>query len=254
MTPFGQYEFNRVPFGLCVSPSVFQRFINTIFRELIAEGIMLVYVDDLIVPAADELEMIERLRRVFHVAQKYGLQFNWGKCQFLRKKIDFLGYEIEDNRVRPSMGKTEVVQTYPEPRNIRQVQSFLGLAGYFRKYIQDFARIAKPISDLLRKNSTFSFDEQQRCAFEILKQKICERPVLAIFRFGAKTELHTDASKTGLAAILMQKNSEDGSMHPVQFFSAKTSDTEQRYHCYELEVRAVIKARIFTGKSVQNYY
>lgn len=242
VTPSGQYEFLRVPFGLCVSPPVFQRYINTIFAPLIAEGIVLIYIDDLIVFAENEQEAMRRLKRVLNCAQQFNLKIKWKKCQLMKQQIEFLGYEIQDGRIRPSPNKTKDVNKFPEPRNAKQVQSFLGLAGYFRKFIENFASIAKPLSDLLKKDVRFTFNKEQQIAFHTLKERICERPVLTIFRYGAETELHTDASKWALGAILMQRDFDDGKLHPVQYFSRKTSSDEQKYHSYELEALAVVKA------------
>lgn len=242
VTPSAQYEFLRVPFGLCVSPPTFQRFINTIFCRQIQSGFVLVYMDDLIIPAETIDEAVVRLKEVLQVAAENNLQIKWKKCQLLHTKIDFLGYEIENGTIRSSPLKTKAVKTFPEPKTVQQLQSFLGLAGYFRKFIKDFAAIARPLSEQLKKSKTFHFGDEQRATFELLKEKICERPVLTIFRYGADTELHTDASKHAFGAILMQRNFDDGEMHPVRYLSIKTSETEQKYHSYELEVLAVVNA------------
>lgn len=242
VTPNGQYEFLKVPFGFCNSPAVFQRFINMIFRDLIAKGYVLIYMDDIIIIAKTIKEAIERLLMVLKIAAEFNLNIKWKKCQFLQAKIEFLGYEVEDGHVRSSPLKTRDVHKFPEPKTTQQIHSFLGLAGYFRKFIKDFALIAKPLSDLLRKDQKFQFSELQRASFTQLKTLICERPVLSIFRYGAETELHTDASKWALGAILMQRDFDDGKMHPIRYLSIKTTETEEIWQSYELEVLAIIKA------------
>lgn len=132
-----------------------------------------------------------------------------------------------DRFARPSL-KTKAVQQYEEPSNLKEIQRFLGLAGYFRNFIENFATIAKPLSDLLRQNQQFKFELAERIAFERLKTIISERPVLTIFQYGLETEVHTDASRYALAAILMQRSNEDDKMHPVRYMSIKTSLAEDK--------------------------
>ncbi|GFS81697.1 retrovirus-related Pol polyprotein from transposon 17.6 [Trichonephila clavipes] len=248
VTHNGQYEFNKVPFGLCNSPSVFQRFINHVFRDLLKEGIVIIYMDDIIIPSSDELDGLNRLTRVLKTASEYGLELNLKKLNFLKSKIEFLGHIIEKGTIKPSLDKTKAVQNFPEPKNLKQVQSFLGLSGYFRKFIQNYSIIAKPLSDLLRDNAVFHFGPEQQLAFQTLRQKLSENPVLHIFKQGAKLELHTDASKFGYGAILLQQ-SDDNKLHPVHYFSKKTTPQEKKYSSYELEVLAVIESL----KKFRNY-
>lgn len=238
----GQYQFKRVPFGLCNSPSVFQKFINQTFQPLINAGLVLPYMDDLIIPAADEDEAFSRLQKVLETCAEYGLEINKKKCHLLKRRIEFLGHVIEDGKVYPSELKTRAVLKFPTPTSIKQVQSFLGLTGYFRKFIPNYAKIAKPLSDLLRKDSKFVFAMNESNAFNQLKQVMTQGPVLNIFRQGTDTELHTDASKFGYGAILLQRSTEDNAMHPIYYMSRKTSEAEQKYCSYELEVLAIIQA------------
>lgn len=242
VVPDGQYEFLRVPFGLCNSPSVFQRFINAVFRELVGKGIVLIYMDDLIVLSNDETTGLKNLRIVLEVAGQAGLSINWKKCCFLQRKVEFLGHIVEDGTIRPSERKVKAVMCFPEPQNIRQVQAFLGLSGYFRKFIREYSRIARPLSNLLRANAVYQFGDIEKNAFRQLKIALSERPVLHLYRPGAETELHTDASKHGYGAILLQRNAEDQFLHPVYYASGKTTPAEERYTSYELEVLAIVRA------------
>jgi len=197
IVPDGQYEFLRVPFGLCNSPSVFQRFINAVFRDLIRNKIVLTYMDDLIVLSENENDGLENLKSVLTTATQAGLAINWEKCSFLQRRVEFLGYIIENGTVRPSERKVKVVMRFPEPRNVKQIQTFLGLSGYFRKFVPNYSTIARPLSNLLRTNVKFRFDMAERSASKQLKVILCQQPVLNLFRVGAETELHTDASKCG---------------------------------------------------------
>lgn len=149
----GHYEFLKVPFGLCNSPAVFQRYINAIFRELINDKVVFAYMDDLIIPSEDLQSRLNKLKKVLKVASEVGLSINWRKCKFL-------GHVIENGYVFPTERKTKAVRDFPEPCTVRQVQSFLGLSGYFRKFIPKYSEIARPLTNLLRKN--VEFEEERR--------------------------------------------------------------------------------------------
>ncbi|GFY44031.1 retrovirus-related Pol polyprotein from transposon 297 [Trichonephila inaurata madagascariensis] len=238
IVPDGQFEFNKVPFGLSTSPGVFQLYVSSIFRDLTRKGIVISYLDDLVIPAKDEKEGLEKLKIVFEVAKKYSLEIKFKKCQFLKNTIEFLGHVVENGTIKPSTAKTQAVRKFPEPTTIKQVQSFLGLTGYFRKYIKDYSTIAKPLSDLTRKENPFVFGTLQKAAFEKLKNIMSEGPLVHIYKYG-RTELHTDACKQGYGAILLQE-AEDGKLHPVYYMSKKTNTAEEKCDSYELEVLAII--------------
>ncbi|GFU51508.1 transposon Tf2-6 polyprotein [Trichonephila clavipes] len=209
--------------------------------ELMRKGIVIIYMDDLVIPAKDEKEGLEKLGEVLEVASKYGLEMRFKKCQFLRRKVEFLGHVVENGTIRPSIAKTIAVKKFPVPTTVKQVQSFLGLTGYFRKFIPAYSQIAKPLSDLTRKDNPFMFEQPQMEAFEKLKKLLTESPVLSIFQQVRTTELHTDASQQGYGAVLLQE-AEDGKLHPVQYMSQKTTPAEEKYSSYELEVLAVVNA------------
>ncbi|GFY24540.1 transposon Tf2-11 polyprotein [Trichonephila clavipes] len=153
-----------------------------------------------------------------------------------------LRHIIENNKLFPSPSKTKSVVHYPEPKTTKEVQRFLGLTGYFRKFIPAYSVIAKPLSDLLRKDTPFNFDVKQKASFDELKRLLCQKPVLGVHRQNCETEIHTDASIDGLAAVLLQRSPDDNSLHPRYYMSRKTSKTERKYTSYELEVLAIIEA------------
>ncbi|GFX00525.1 retrovirus-related Pol polyprotein from transposon 17.6 [Trichonephila clavipes] len=234
IVPDGQFEFNKVHFGLSTSSGVFQHYVSSIFRDLTRKGIVISYLDDLVIPAKNEQEGLEKLKIIFEVAKKYGLEIKFKKWQFLKKKIEFLGHIVESGTIKPSPTKTLAVRKFPEPTRIKQVQSFLCLTGYFRKYIKDYSKIAKPLSDLTRKEKLFVFGIQQKEAFEKLKKILSEGPILHLYKYGRKTELHTDACKQGYGAILLHE-AEDGTLHPVYYMLKKTNTAEEKFDSYELE-------------------
>ncbi|GBL95273.1 Retrovirus-related Pol polyprotein from transposon 297, partial [Araneus ventricosus] len=240
--PEGKYQFLKVPFGLCNSPVVFQRYNNYIFRPLINDGIVLPYLDDIIILSSSFEEGIERVELVLSIASEYGLDINFNKSHFLKKRIEFLGHVIEDDKIFASTLKTKAVLNFPEPANLKQIHSFLGLTAYFRKFISKYSTIARPLSDLLKKDRKFKFGEEERISFNQLKIMLAEKPVLRIYNPNYEIELHTDASLEGYGAILMQKSPDDKNFHPTYYMSKKTTDAEKKYSSYELDALAVIEA------------
>uniref|UniRef100_A0A0K8VRE6 RNA-directed DNA polymerase n=1 Tax=Bactrocera latifrons TaxID=174628 RepID=A0A0K8VRE6_BACLA len=240
VTHRAQFEFNFVPFGICNSPAIFCRYISAIFRDLVQAGVIVVYMDD--IPSQNEEEAIEKLDCVLKRAENFGLKIKWEKCQFLLKRINFLGYVIDEDGIRPSNDKVRSVQSFPLPHDKKSLQRFLGLTSYFRRFIEGYAVVARLLRDLLRKNVVFEFKEEQKIAFHQLRLSLISAPVLKFYNPSAQTEIHTDASMHGYGGVLLQKDVDDQQFHPIQFMSRKTRSEEQKYHSYELEVLAIIEA------------
>lgn len=238
VTPDGQYEFNRMPFGLVNAPSVFQRAVNKILNKARVKY-ALVYMDDVLIPAKDFEEGLTRLEEVLSLLREGGLTLKLNKCKFFLNKIDYLGFEISAEGIRPGSLKTEAVSKFPVPKNQHDIRRFIGLASFFRRFIKDFAITARPLTSLLKQNAVWCWSNEQQQAFDALKQKLIERPVLALYDPKAETQLHTDASKMGIAGILLQKN-EAGVFQPIAYYSRQTNSDEQKLHSYELETLAVI--------------
>ncbi|XP_011859685.1 PREDICTED: uncharacterized protein LOC105557126 [Vollenhovia emeryi] len=241
VTPLGQFEFLRMPFGLTNAPRVFQRYINDIFRDLIRENKILIYLDDILIATENVGEHLEILREVFNLARQHKLQFRLDKCSFLYREIVYLGYLIDENGIRPSAANVESVTDFPVPRNVKEVHRFVSLASYFRRFIRNFSIIAKPLYDLVKKNAVFRFGPEENRVFELLKKLLSSQPILAIYSPKLLTELHCDASAGGFGAILLQKQN-DETMRPVSYFSRRTTATEARYHSFELECLAAVYA------------
>ncbi|GFX60904.1 retrovirus-related Pol polyprotein from transposon 17.6 [Trichonephila clavipes] len=217
-------------------------------KELLRDDTLIIYLDDIIIPATDEKEAYKKLARVLETTSRYGIELNLKKCQFLQGKINFLGHVIQNSIIRPLAEKTVSVCNFPEPKNTKDVQSFLGLTGYFRKYIPSYAMIARPLSDLLRGTNPFEFGHAQKIAFQNLKNALSSEPLLHLFKEGAKLELHMDACKLELGAVLLQQG-EDGRFYPIHYMSKKASIQEEKLCSYEQEVLAVIEAL----KKFRNY-
>lgn len=162
------------------------------------------------------------------------------KCQFLKKEIKYLGYTLSGEGVTISARHTEAIKIFPQPTNAHEVQRFLGLASYFRKFIKNFALTTKPLYNLLKRSEKFIFDVNCKEAFETLKEKLTSYPVLRLHNPQAEIELHTDASAQDLVAILMQKQN-TGQWIPVSYYSQSTNRAEKNYHSFELEMLSIVR-------------
>lgn len=191
---------------------------------------------DIIIPARSEDKAVSNLKEVIKQCEDYGLVLNLKKCRFLMSKIEFLGHVVENQKIRISETKTKAVTNFPVPKNQKQLQSFLGLVGYYRKFILNFAIIAKLLTDLMKQDTKFILEEKEFASFEMLKKLITEKPIFKIFHPQHETELHTDASVEGFGAVLLQKSPDDGLIHPVYYMSKKTTDAEKKFTSYELEI------------------
>lgn len=136
----------------------------------------------------------------------------------------------------PELQKTKSIREFPTPKTVHQVRQFLGLTGFFRHFIRDYALMAKPLTNLTRKDQKWTWESKEQKSFDSLKEKLISRPVLAVYNPNAETEVHTDASQLGLGGILMQKF--EDKFHPVAYYSRNTTDAEQKYHSYELETHS----------------
>ena len=240
-TPFGQYEYVKMPFGYSEAPAEFQKRLLYILDELLRSGKILLYIDDILIHSTTITENLQVLREVLITLKKYGLELNLSKCMFLKRKIEFLGYVVSANGITLNKRHTQAITDFKYPQNVRQVQGFLGLTNYFRKFIKEYALKARPLYDLTKKDKDFSFNEKCKQAFDLLKGELTSFPVLRIYNPTAETELLTDASNQGYGAILLQKQ-KTGDMAPVAYFSKATSEPEKKYHSFELETLAIVKA------------
>lgn len=241
VTPEEHFEYVKMPYGLANSPIVYQRIINDTLRPLIDEGQVLVYVDDVLLMSHSVDKGIELLRRVLHALTSAGFSINIRKCSFLVTEVEYLGRVVSRGQVRPSPRKIEALVNTSPPKNVKQVRQLLGLAGYFRRYIKDYALKTAPIAHLTRKNFEFNWTSEHEGIRQDLVRYLTSEPVLAIFDPKLPTEVHTDASSIGYGALLLQTHP-DGKKHVVAYFSKVTQGAENKYHSYELETLAVVKA------------
>lgn len=240
-TPDGQYEYNYLPFGFSESPAEFQKHLIAILQPLIRQDKVIIYIDDILIATETVGDNLKILKETLTLLKKYRFEVNYNNCQFLKRKIEFLGYVISETGITLSDRHTNAIRDFPQPKNVLELQRFLGLTNYFQRFINGYAEIARPLNNLLKKTVPFNFNQQCVNAYEELKEKLMSYPVLRLYNPEAETEIHTDASAHGLAAILFQKQT-DGVWAPVAYFSQTTNRAESRYHSFELEMLAIVRA------------
>lgn len=238
VTPDGKYTFKRMPFGLTNCPAIFSRLINTTLGKLLY-SVALAYLDDIIIPSKRVEEGLERLKLVFQSLKEAGLTVRIEKCRFFMRRIDYLGFVISERGIEPGKVKILAVKNFPVPKSVKNVRELIDLTSYFRRFIKNYAVMARPLTDLLSKNVKFVWSKKQQKALDEMKKALSSEPVLAIYNPEAHTELHTDASSKGIGAMIAQRQ-EDGKIHPISYYSRKTSQDEEKYHSYELEALAIV--------------
>ncbi|MGL5708461.1 MAG: reverse transcriptase domain-containing protein [Aeromonas sp.] len=239
ITNSGLYEWKVMPFGLCNAPATFQRFMNSILAKEDKKH-CLVYLDDIIIFSETKQQHMEHLIAVLRQLRKANLKINYKKSVFFTKEIKYLGYIIKQNSVCISEDKKKAILNFPTPKNPRQVQQFIGLASYFRRFVKDFAKICFPLHLKLRKNTIFSWDENDEKSFETLKYYLTNEPILRLPNFKYDFIVTTDACIDGISAILTQK--ENGVEYAIYFASRITNKHERNYTTFELEGLAIMFA------------
>jgi transposase InsO family protein len=234
-THFGHFEYKVMCFGLSNAPATFQSLMNDIFKEEIGKFVV-IYLDDILIFSDTPQEHLDHLRRVLERLRQHQLYAQMPKCEFGLSELKFLGHIIGEFGVKPDPAKVEVVAQWPEPSNAAELRSFLGLAQYFRKFMQGYAQTVCCLYDLLKKNAAFNFTEKHRQAFEQVKYSLANAPVLKAPDFSRPFEIWTDASTHGIGAVLMQED------RPVAFESRKLSSAEYNYTTTDQELLAVVHA------------
>ncbi|UYV74973.1 hypothetical protein LAZ67_12001943 [Cordylochernes scorpioides] len=239
ITPDGLYEFKVMPFGLCNAPATFERMIDNLLKGL-KWTICLCYLDDIIVFSDGFEEHLRRLQLVLNCLKKAGLCLNSKKCKFGAKTITVLGHEVSENGIRLDQEKIRAVRDFATPRSLKEVRSFLGLSSYYRRFIPNYAHVAQPLNDLLKKDSAFNWNQEEQNAFEALKSALISEPALGHFDYSSPTEIHTDASNYGIGAVLVQI--QKGKERAIAYASRTLNKAEKNYLTTERECLAIIWA------------
>ena len=239
--PLGFFEWNSMAFGLVNAPATFQRVMQAAMGDLYLNQCLL-YLDDIIIFSKSFNEHIERLKTVFQRLREANLKLKPSKCSFLQKQVKYLGHIVSAEGIRTDPSKIEVLKNWPLPSNVKQVRQFLGFAGFYRRFVKDFSKIARPLHNLLRcdspgpnihykkkstQNQSFERTPEHQSSFDHLIQCLSTAPVLAYADFSKPFIVHTDASSQGLGAILYQCH--DKKEHPIAFASRSLNDAEKKY-------------------------
>ena len=228
------FEFLKMPFGLTGAPGTFVRLMNRVLHGL---NNVLVFGDDVLIYSLSLDDHSQHLRAVLNRLKEAGLVVNMKKCQFVKEEVKFLGHLISSGRASPLPDKVKSIEEFPPPKTKKQLQTFLGLAGYYRRFIPAFSTIAVPLYDLLQAKSRWKWEGQEEKAFNLLKSSLCQEPiVLALPNSDTEFEVHTDASDVGLGAVLSQ----DGRV--VEYASRRLNRAERNYSVTERELLAIVWA------------
>lgn len=206
------FEFRVLPFGLTSAPATFQGVMNDVLAKLLRRNV-LVFVDDILVYSTSLEDHVSHLQQVFQILTDHQLKVKHSKCSFAQSKLAYLGHIISTNGVATDDEKITAVRNWPVPTSVKELRSFLGLAGYYRKFVRHFGVICKPLTELLRKGQLFVWTSVTEEAFVTLKNALILAPVLAMPDFHKQFVVETDASEKGIGAVLMQDE------HPVAFLS-----------------------------------
>ncbi|UYV84270.1 hypothetical protein LAZ67_X001713, partial [Cordylochernes scorpioides] len=236
-TAHGLYEFNVMPFGLCNAPATFERNMENRLGNLRWQ-ICLCYLDDVIIYSSDFSTHLKRIEAVLKCFREANLKLNNKKCQFAFEELEILGHITNQQGIKPAEHNIKAIRDFPRPKKIKEVQSFLGMCSYYRKFIKGFSKIADPLTSLIKKNVPFTWTENQEKAFQTLKVALINPPILGHFDPNAITYIHTDASNIGLGATLVQKFGDKEKV--ISYLSRTLSKPEQNYSTTEKECLAVV--------------
>jgi RNase H-like domain found in reverse transcriptase/Reverse transcriptase (RNA-dependent DNA polymerase) len=236
----GLFKLTVMFFGMCNSPATFQAMMNMIFEDLIDNGIIIIYMDILIVEKTPE-ELEKLTRHVLEWLLKHHLYLKPKKCEFNKKKIEYLGMIIEEGKISMDAVKLKGLKDWPTLTTVKQVWSFLGFRNFYWKFIPKYLDVAKPLNDLMKKDKQFEWTEDCQTAFDTLKQRFTKEPVLLMPDHTRPFQLESDTSKYTTRAILTQSDS-NGKRHPVAFLSKTFNNMEWNCKIYNRELPEIVQA------------
>ena len=238
VTPFGHFQWKFMPFGLRNAPATFQKLVQKVLLGL--DTFTAAYLDDILIFSESWHEHICHIKEVLKRIRQAGLTIKACKCDFATAEVDYLGHTIGLGKVAPRNAKVLALQNFPRPNNKKQLQSFLGLAGYYRKFLPHFAHITACLTNMLKKGTKFAWDEEAEAAFLDLKSRLASRPILRPPDFSRPFCIAVDASDVAVGACLFQEI--DEVEHPIAYYSKKLNDHQKNYSVVEKEALALILA------------
>lgn len=234
-THTGHYEYKVMSFGLTGAPATFQSAMNETLKPVLRQ-FALVFFDDILIYSPDLNSHLDHLHQVLSLLRKHQWQVKLSKCSFAQRQLSYLGHTISAAGVQTDHSKVQEVLNWETPTSLKKLRGFLGLAGYYRKFVKGFGVISKPLTNLLRKGVQFLWTEEAEAAFQALKQALVSAPVLALPNFQKPFTVETDASDTGIGAVLSQDN------HPIAYISKALGPSTMGLSTYEKEYLAILMA------------
>ena len=234
-TEKGLFKFKRLAYGLASAPGIFQRFVEQLLGDI--EGVA-VFLDDILICAKSEYEQFEKISMVLKILKNANIQLNKAKCDLNKTSIDFLGYVLSDKGISPSPNKVHAIKNAPVPKNVVELQAFIGLVTYYSRFIYKFSEIMHPLYELTKKNVKFQWSRQCQISYDLIKKSICTSDVLVCFTGKSKIILEVDASPVGVGAVLLQV--ENGVEKPIAFSSKKLTSAQANYSQTDREALAIV--------------
>ncbi|GJX41013.1 putative reverse transcriptase domain-containing protein [Tanacetum coccineum] len=234
-TRYGHYEFQVMPFGLTNAPAVFMDLMNRVCKPFL-DKFVIVFIDDILIYSKNKKEHEEHLKAILELLKKEELYAKFSKCEFWLPKVQFLGHVIDSQGIHVDPAKIKSIKDWASPKTPTEIWQFLGIAGYYRRFIKGFSKIAKPMTKLTQKKVKFVWGDKQEAAFQLLKQKLCSAPILALPEGSEDFITYCDASIKGLGAVLMQREK------VIAYASRQLKIHEKNYTTHDLELGAVVFA------------
>eukprot|EP01113_Clastostelium_recurvatum_P034980 TRINITY_DN4817_c0_g2_i2.p1 TRINITY_DN4817_c0_g2~~TRINITY_DN4817_c0_g2_i2.p1 ORF type:complete len:896 (+),score=120.90 TRINITY_DN4817_c0_g2_i2:2313-5000(+) len=238
-TKFGNFEFLVMTFGFTNAPATFQALVNRIFAPFINK-FMVVYLDDILVFSKTAEEHVEHVTSMLEVLRANKLYAKRSKCALFQDSIDFLGHIVSGEGIATDPAKVAAVQDWPEPRNVHEVRSFIGLVNYYRRFVKDCSGVTRPLTDLLSEHNRWWWSQECRASFLAVKAALVSAPILRIVDPNGDFRLETDSSKFAVGAVLLQRHGE--LWHPVAYYSRKLNPAQSNYAPHEQELLAFVWA------------
>ena len=237
--PYGTFAFRRMPFGLCNAPATFQRCMMSMFSDLVEE-VMEIFMDDFTVYGSSFEQCLNNLETVLQRCKDKQLALNWEKCHFMVTKGIVLGHKIFATGLEVDQSKISIIKTLAPPTTVKGIRSFLGHAGFYRRFIKDFSKIARPLCRLLEKDTKFNFDDSCKAAFEEIKIRLVQAPIMAAPDWDQEFEVMCDASDFVMGAVLGQRK--EKIFRAIYYASRTFNEAQENYSTTKKEMLAIVFA------------
>ncbi|GKB27609.1 putative reverse transcriptase domain-containing protein [Tanacetum coccineum] len=234
-TRYGHYEFQVMPFGLTNAPAIFMDLMNRVCKPYL-DKFVIVFIDDILIYSKSKQEHEEHLKLILELLKKEQWYAKFSKCEFWIPKVQFLGHVIDSQGIHMDSAKIESIKDWASPKTATEIRQFLGLAGYYRRFIEGFSKIAKSMTKLTQKKVKFDWGDKEEAAFQLIKQKLCSAPILALPEGSEDFIVYCDASIKGLGVVLMQREK------VIAYASRQLKIHEKNYTTHDLELGAVVFA------------